>query len=277
MSPLPSAAVQDSYSADAETTRQSLINLYVTAEKDALEAAEGCRSTIVRKLMEDVDCAKLIERNYYDIFMFDLDGNLIYSVFKETDYGTNFRQLSAMKYPYKGPSQQAKHPSSTVFAVAKWRANGNGTWKDSALGQDNGDGDGGAGGDVVMMQLFRDDGGGDAYNCDGNNDEADFDEVAASADAKDNITYIDFTPYGPSNGAQAAFLATGVFNEVCGLGFKVWLFGTSEFRSIEAVEPQCSFEAIESAFMGSMNLRDNAGDGDDNHGNDDDDENEERP
>ena len=35
-----------------------------------------------------------------------------------------------------------------------------------------------------MMQLFRDDGGGDAYNCDGNNDEADFDEVAASADAK---------------------------------------------------------------------------------------------
>ena len=36
--------------------------------------------------------AKLIERNYYDIFMFDLDGNLIYSVFKETDYGTNFRR-----------------------------------------------------------------------------------------------------------------------------------------------------------------------------------------
>ncbi|WP_428389276.1 methyl-accepting chemotaxis protein [Mucisphaera sp.] len=27
---------------------------------------------------------------YYDIFLFDLDGNLVYSVFKETDYATNF-------------------------------------------------------------------------------------------------------------------------------------------------------------------------------------------
>ena len=33
---------------------------------------------------------------YYDIFLFDLDGNLIYSVFKETDYGTNF-----LTGPYK--------------------------------------------------------------------------------------------------------------------------------------------------------------------------------
>jgi methyl-accepting chemotaxis protein len=27
---------------------------------------------------------------YYDIFLFDLEGNMVYSVFKETDYGTNF-------------------------------------------------------------------------------------------------------------------------------------------------------------------------------------------
>ncbi|TNE72837.1 hypothetical protein EP331_06110 [bacterium] len=27
---------------------------------------------------------------YYDIFLFDIDGNLVYSVFKETDYATNF-------------------------------------------------------------------------------------------------------------------------------------------------------------------------------------------
>ena len=31
----------------------------------------------------------LRERGYYDIFLFDLDGNLIYSVFKELDYATN--------------------------------------------------------------------------------------------------------------------------------------------------------------------------------------------
>lgn len=33
---------------------------------------------------------------YYDIFLFDLEGNLVYSVFKETDYATNF-----LKGPYK--------------------------------------------------------------------------------------------------------------------------------------------------------------------------------
>ncbi|MEQ9453230.1 MAG: methyl-accepting chemotaxis protein [Phycisphaeraceae bacterium] len=33
---------------------------------------------------------------YYDIFLFDLEGNLVYSVFKETDYATNF-----LNGPYK--------------------------------------------------------------------------------------------------------------------------------------------------------------------------------
>ena len=33
---------------------------------------------------------------YYDIFLFDLDGNMVYSVFKETDYATNF-----LDGPYK--------------------------------------------------------------------------------------------------------------------------------------------------------------------------------
>ena len=32
----------------------------------------------------------LLTFGYYDIFLFDLDGNLVYSVFKETDYATNF-------------------------------------------------------------------------------------------------------------------------------------------------------------------------------------------
>ena len=31
----------------------------------------------------------LVTFGYYDIFLFDLDGNIVYSVFKETDYGTN--------------------------------------------------------------------------------------------------------------------------------------------------------------------------------------------
>lgn len=32
-----------------------------------------------------------IARGYYDLFLFDLDGNLIYSVFKELDFATNFQ------------------------------------------------------------------------------------------------------------------------------------------------------------------------------------------
>ena len=32
----------------------------------------------------------LYARNYYDIFFFDLDGNCIYSVYKELDFATNF-------------------------------------------------------------------------------------------------------------------------------------------------------------------------------------------
>ena len=34
----------------------------------------------------------LRERGYYDIFLFDLDGNLIYTVFKELDYATNLNR-----------------------------------------------------------------------------------------------------------------------------------------------------------------------------------------
>lgn len=33
----------------------------------------------------------LRERGYYDIFLFDLDGNLVYTVFKELDYATNLQ------------------------------------------------------------------------------------------------------------------------------------------------------------------------------------------
>ncbi len=34
----------------------------------------------------------LRERGYYDIFLFDLDGNLVYTVFKELDYATNLNR-----------------------------------------------------------------------------------------------------------------------------------------------------------------------------------------
>ena len=65
-------------------------NPHPTGEKEKLDAAPSGSSY-------DAAHAKnhpwfrtfLRERDYYDIFLFDLDGNLVYSVFKELDYATN--------------------------------------------------------------------------------------------------------------------------------------------------------------------------------------------
>lgn len=65
-------------------------NPHPTGEKDSLNAAQdgsayskthGKYHPSVRKFLK--------ERDYYDIFLFDTDGNLVYSVFKELDYATN--------------------------------------------------------------------------------------------------------------------------------------------------------------------------------------------
>jgi methyl-accepting chemotaxis protein len=84
----------------------------------------------------------LEQKGYYDIFLFDLKGNLIYSVFKELDYATNINS---------------------------------GEWKDSDLGV-----------------VFR--------------------ETLSAADAA-TTPFTDFTPYAPSAGAPASFIARAVFDD----------------------------------------------------------------
>lgn len=83
----------------------------------------------------------LNQRGYYDIFLFDADGNLVYSVFKEADYATNLNI---------------------------------GKWKDTDLGK--------------------------AYR-------------AARKQNRDEVSYFDFKPYEPSNGAPASFISTPIMNE----------------------------------------------------------------
>ena len=78
---------------------------------------------------------------YYDIFLFDLKGNLVYSVAKEADYSTNFSEETG------------------------------GEWANSGLGN--------------------------AYR------------LAISKPAGEQ-TFVDYKPYGPSNGDPAAFIATAV-------------------------------------------------------------------
>ncbi|MCE7999261.1 MAG: HAMP domain-containing protein [Rhodobiaceae bacterium] len=84
----------------------------------------------------------LEQKGYYDIFFFDLKGNLIYSVFKELDFATNINT---------------------------------GEWKDSDLG-------------VVYRETMK------------------------AMDAS-TTPFTDFTPYAPSNGAPASFIARAVYDE----------------------------------------------------------------
>lgn len=77
----PAEILQRAYIAD---------NPNPTGEKEKLDRAAG------KALYHDIHVKYhpwfrtfLRQRDYYDIFLFDLDGNLVYSVFKELDYATN--------------------------------------------------------------------------------------------------------------------------------------------------------------------------------------------
>ncbi|MCC2113061.1 MAG: methyl-accepting chemotaxis protein, partial [Hyphomicrobiales bacterium] len=61
-------------------------------EKHKLDAAnDGSEYSTVHAKYHPYFRKLLEERGYYDIFLFDADGNLIYTVFKEEDYATNFK------------------------------------------------------------------------------------------------------------------------------------------------------------------------------------------
>ena len=63
-----------------------------TGEKHLLDQADiGTSYDNVHGEYHPTFRAQLEQLGYYDIFLFDTDGNLIYSVFKELDYGTNFK------------------------------------------------------------------------------------------------------------------------------------------------------------------------------------------
>ncbi len=65
-------------------------NPHPTGEKEKLDAAsDGSAYSSAHAKYHTWFRTTLYARSYYDIFIFDLDGNLIYSVFKELDYATN--------------------------------------------------------------------------------------------------------------------------------------------------------------------------------------------
>jgi methyl-accepting chemotaxis protein len=81
-----------------DTQTRYLQDLYInnnphpTGKKDALDAA-GDDSDYSRIHARHHPWFRdfLRQRDYYDIFLFDTDGNLVYTVFKELDYATNLK------------------------------------------------------------------------------------------------------------------------------------------------------------------------------------------
>ncbi len=79
-----------------EKAPESLQSSYITnnpnpvGKKHLLDAAQdGSSYAAVHARYHPWLRSFLIERGYYDIFLFDTDGDLIYTVFKEMDFGTN--------------------------------------------------------------------------------------------------------------------------------------------------------------------------------------------
>jgi methyl-accepting chemotaxis protein len=67
-------------------------NPYPLGEKLKLDAApSGTRYDATHKQMHPWFRQLLQERGYYDVFLFDPKGNLVYTVFKELDFATNFK------------------------------------------------------------------------------------------------------------------------------------------------------------------------------------------
>jgi len=81
------------FSGDAKGVLQDayiLNNPHKVGEKDKLVFAKtGTGYDLVHKQYHSWFREILKARNYYDIFLFDMNGNVIYSVFKEADYATN--------------------------------------------------------------------------------------------------------------------------------------------------------------------------------------------
>lgn len=112
-------------------------------QKDLLVSADtGSSYGFIHAIYHGAFDALQNEMGYYDVFLFDTEGNLVYSVFKENDFATNMLD---------------------------------GPWRDSGLAE--------------------------AYR------------RAISATADQETTFIDFSPYEPSNFAPAAFFSRPVFSE----------------------------------------------------------------
>merc|ERR1719440_1279248 len=130
----------DSYTSSDTTTGELLREKYVQEDKEMFDYAEGNQAYHdVHKRWHPVYRQNSRDKEYFDTFMIDLKGNVIYSTFKESDFATNIK---------------------------------NGQWRDSGLA--------------------------DAFK--------------KTLEDNHHVAHIDWAPYGPLGGANAAFLSIGIMN-----------------------------------------------------------------
>ncbi|MBW4706786.1 HAMP domain-containing protein [Roseobacter sp. YSTF-M11] len=86
-----------SWSAIGTDATEQLQRHYITdnpnpvgAKHNLISANDGSQYSDVHRIYHPSFTALQQERGYYDVFLFDTNGNLVYSVFKERDFATNF-------------------------------------------------------------------------------------------------------------------------------------------------------------------------------------------
>ena len=116
-------AFHDAWAALGDNAEKTLQDAYINnnphplGEKEKLDVAEtGTVYDEAHATYHPWFRTFLQQRGYYDIFLFDLEGNLVYSVFKELDYATN---LNTGKYKDSdlGNSFRAAAESSTKGSI----------------------------------------------------------------------------------------------------------------------------------------------------------------
>jgi hypothetical protein len=117
---------------DAE--RGNHLAAYQTDEKEALEYLMSHGNEEYHnhhKKWHPIFREQLAMRNYYDIYMFDIKGNLIYSVYKEKDFATNFGPNANLpegfrKYQASGLGEafRAALAEPDVITVTPWEPYG---------------------------------------------------------------------------------------------------------------------------------------------------------
>ena len=106
--------------------RDALQRLYITenphptGQKENLDSAtDGSEYSWIHSKYHPYIRTFLRDRGYYDIFLFDTDGNLVYSVYKELDYATNMNtgkwSKTDLANSFRAAANNSSNPSFTAF------------------------------------------------------------------------------------------------------------------------------------------------------------------